>query len=202
MKYILFIESVKEKEWEVGAIINNDIVYNPDYSDTRSDHVKIKNSKELKQILTEFIIGINEKDYVIVHIDAHSNQFELGFRNDPDIDDTHNIQPWGDVVKMCNSLFGKFYERALFVFASCLSALYFKDLPFHQYNIIAAENEVDPRRMKEQLLVFYKSFCFGNSFEHAYDDMIQRFPIEDELKRDKKEQSILRFYSNDATSTT
>lgn len=194
MNYIQFIESVKEKEWEVGAIINHDIEYNPDYSDVKSYYKKIKNSIELKHVLTNFIIGINEEDYVIVHIDAHSNQFELGFRNDPNIDDSYNIQPWDEVVKMCDSLFGKFNERVLFVFASCLSALYFKDLPSHHYNIIAAENEVDPQRMKEQLLVFYKSFCFGNSFEHAYYDMIQRFPIEDELKRDKKSQSILRFY--------
>ena len=202
MKYILFIESIKEKEWEVGAIINNDIVYNPDYSDTRSYHVKVKNSKEVKHVLTEFVIGIDEEDYVIVHIDAHSNQFELGFRNDPDINDTHNIQPWGDVVKMCDSIFSKFNERALFVFASCLSALYFKYLPSYHYNIIAAENEVDPQRMKEQLLVFYKSFCSGNSFERAYNNMIQKFPVKAELERDEKKRSILKYFKNSASPTT
>ena len=105
MKYIQFIESVKEKEWEVGAIINHDIEYNPDYSDVKSYYKKIKNSIELKHVLTNFIIGINEEDYVIVHIDAHSNQFELGFRNDPNIDEclpknllAFNILPTIDVV--------------------------------------------------------------------------------------------------------
>lgn len=195
MKYILFIESVKEKEWEVGAIINNDIKYNPDYKDVKCCYVKIKNSSDLRNVLVELSKLIKEDDYVIVHIDAHSNEFELGFRNDPDIEDTYNIQSWDDVAKMCDFLFGKFNDRILFVFASCLSSLYFRNLPSPHFNVIAAENKIAPRRMEEQLLVFYNSFCSGNSFKHAYDDMIKRFPIEDEVSRDEKAQSILRFYN-------
>ena len=195
MKYIIFIESVKAKEWEVGAIINNDIEYNPDYKDVKSCYVKIKNISELKNVLVEFSGLVKEDDYVIVHIDAHSNESVLGLRNDPCIDDSHNILSWDDVTKLCDSLFGKFKERVLFVFASCLSGCYFKNLPSPHFNVIAAENKVAPRRMEEQLFVFYKSFCLGNSFNHAYDEMIKRFPIEDELIRDEKSQSILRFYN-------
>lgn len=194
MKLILFVESVKEKEWEVGAIINNDITYNPDITDVKTCYVKIKNSTELRRLLENISNGIKDDDFVIVHIDAHSNEFELGFRNDPNIEDSHNLQSWDDVVKMCDSLFSKINGRALLVFASCLSALYFKNLPSLCYSVIAAENKVDPHRMEEQLLVFYKSFCSGNNFEKAYHDMIQKYPIEEELTRDENKQSILRFY--------
>lgn len=194
MKLILFVESVKEKEWEVGAIINNDIMHNPEITDVKTCYIKIKNSTELRLLLEFFSNGIKYDDFVIVHIDAHSNEFELGFRNDPNIEDSHNIQSWEDVVKMCDSLFGKYNGRVLLVFASCLSALYFKNRPSSSFCVIAAENKVDPHRMEEQLLVFYNSFCSGNNFEKAYHDMIQKYPIEEELARDDKKQSILRFY--------
>jgi len=194
MKYFLFIESVKTKEWEVGAIIENDIKFNPDYEDVRTCHVKITNCIELKEVLVEFKEVVKIEDYAIIHIDAHSNETELGFRNDPNLEDMYNKQSWDDVVKMCDSLFEKYNGSALFVFASCLSALYFKKQPSLSFSVIAAENEVDPHRMEEQLLVFYNSFCSGNSFEQAYNEMIQRFPIEEELTRDEKKQSVLRFY--------
>lgn len=194
MIYILFIESVKEKELEIGAIINNDIKYNPNYKYIRTCHVKIKNSKELRDLLEDYSKVIAAEDYAIVHIDAHSNEMELGFRNDPRLEDSHNILSWNDLYDMCNCLFEKYNGRVLFVFASCLSALYFKKQPSSSFSVIAAENKVDPHRIEEQLLVFYNSFCSGNSFEQAYNKMIQRFPIEEELTRDEKKQSILRFY--------
>jgi len=193
MKYCLFIESIA-KEWEVGAIIENAIKYNTDYEDVRTCHVKITNSIELRDVLVELSRVIKVEDYAIIHIDAHSNEMELGYRNDPNVEDIYNIQSWGDIVKMCDCLFSKFSGRALFVFASCLSALYFKNIPSLSFCVIAAENKVDPRRMEEQLLVFYNSFCSGNSFEQAYNEMIQRFPIDEELRRDEKKQSVLRFY--------
>ena len=193
MKYILFIESVKEKGWEVGAIIDNDIRYNPEYKDIRTFYVKIKNGNELRNLLKKYSKLITVEDYAIVHIDAHSNEMELGFRNDSQIDDSHNIMSWDDVYDMCDSFFKENDDRILFVFASCLSALYFRKTLSPHIRIIAVENAVAPRRMEEQLLVFYKSFCSGKSFENAYNDMIQKYPIEEELNRDEKEQSILRF---------
>lgn len=194
MKYILFIESVKEKEWEVGAIIDNDIKYNPDYKDFRTCYIKIKNSKELRVLLEDYSKVIAAEDNAIVHIDAHLNEMELGFRNDPQIEDSHNVLSWNDVYDMCVSLFKENDDRILFVFASCFSALYFRKMPAPHIRVIAAENAVAPRRMEEQLLVFYKSFCSGKTFEDAYNDMIQKYPIEYELNRDEKEQSILRLY--------
>lgn len=194
MKNFLFIESVKTKEWEVGAIIENDIKFNPDNKDVRTCHVKISNCIELREVLVEFSEVVKIEDYAIIHIDAHSNEMELGFRNDPNTEDLYNILSWDDVVKMCDSLFGKFNGRVLFVFASCLSALYFKKQPSPSFSVIAADNKVDPHRMEEQLLVFYNSFCSGNSFEQAYNEMIRRFPIEEELTRDEKKRSVLRFY--------
>ncbi len=194
MKYLLFIESVKEKEWEVGAIIENDIKFNPGYEDVSTCHVKITNWIELREVLVEFSEVVKIEDNAIIHIDAHSNEAELGFRNDPNLEDLYNIQSWDDVVKMCDSLFEKYNGKVLFVFASCLSALFFKKQPSISFSVIAAENKVDPHRMEEQLLVFYNSFCSGNSFEQAYNEMIQRFPIEEELERGEKKQSVLRFY--------
>ena len=193
MKYCLFVESVKANELEVGAIIENDINHNPDYEDIRTCHVKIMNYIELREVLVEFSDVVKKEDHAIIHIDAHSNETELRFMNDPNLEDLYNIQSWADVVKMCDSLFGKFNGRVLFIFASCLSALYFKKAS-PSFSVIAAENKVDPHWIEEQLLVFYNSFCSGNSFEQVYNEMIQKFPIEEELTRDEKKQSVLSFY--------
>lgn len=201
MKYIIFIESIKEKEGLVGAIIEHDIKFNPDYKDVITYFVKITNCIGFKKILTDISKIIKENDFLIVHIDSHANKYELGFRNDPNIEDEQNILNWDSVVKMCNSLFGKLYDRALFVFASCESALFYKNESARLYSVIAAENQVDSDRMKEQLLVFYNSFCSGLCFEQAYNSMIQKYPIEAELERDEKKRSILRFFKCHATTT-
>jgi hypothetical protein len=195
MKYIVFIESIKDNEWEVGAIIHNEITHNPDYKDIQSCIIQVRNDIELKKVLSNLSATIIKEDDVIIQIDAHSNENELSFRNDSYQDDSYNTLTWDDVVNMCDSIFGKYNDRVLFIFASCLSALYFKKKqPSPVFCVIAAENIVAPRRMEEQLLVFYKSFCSGNSFEQAYNEMIQRFPIDEELRRDEKKQSVLRFY--------
>ena len=67
---IVFIQSVSEKEWEIGEIQNEEINHNPNYFDCESNVYYIKTFEDLRDLLTS--ISDNNRDtLMIIQIDAH-----------------------------------------------------------------------------------------------------------------------------------
>lgn len=190
---MFFFQSLFPKEWEVGAIIENEIAYNPHYENCHSVLFQVKCYEDLYNALitnNNILPKIAKEDYIIIQIDAHSNEEYLTFRGDNSTEE--ECISWKDFFALLNKLYSNYGENILIILVSCLSAPFFKKIESPHIKIIAADNIVSPRRAEEQLLKFYNTFCTGKSFEEAYDDMIKAFPIEDELKRESN-KSILRF---------
>ena len=194
MKYLIFIQSLKPKEWEVGEIIAYEIAHNPKYVDCHPCLFLVNNYQEVLDILINekyMFPQVTNEDAIVIQIDAHSNENGLYFY-DKNLKSTSYIK-WQEFNNLLNLLYSKYGENILVILVSCLSAPFFQKIDSPHIKIIAADNIVSPRRAEEQLLKFYNSFCTGKCFEQAYDDMIKAFPVEDELKRESKEKSILRF---------
>ena len=164
MRYLLFFQSLFPKEWEVGAIIENEIAYNPHYDDCHSILFHVKYYKNLHNnmvIKSNILTKISKEDYIIIQIDAHSNKEYLTFRGDNSTEEDYIS--WKDLYVLRNKLYSYYGENILNILVSCLSAPYFQKID-SQHIIIAADNIVSLRRAEEQLLKFYNSFIEGRSY--------------------------------------
>lgn len=193
-KYITFIQSVTEKEWELGKMLCEDINYNPDNSECDSDVFNVKTFQELKDIL--LIISDTKQDaYIIIVIYAHANPESLVFKdiNKPDENYNDCVQ-WSMLDEILNYLYGVHEMKISIIFISCCSSVYAETVDSPHIPIIAAEGKISSRRAGEQLYEFFKKICTGYSVKEAYEFMIESFPIEEELNRNEKDKSILKLY--------
>lgn len=193
---IAFIQSVSGKEWEIGEMINDEINHNPNYCDCNSETFCAKTYQELEKAL-EIISNYNQLDSIIIQIDAHSNSEYLVFKDvqEQDKDKNSDCVEWSRLYEKLNCLYKKEQDRNMvIIFISCYSSTYAKTINSPHIPIMAAEGKIAPRRAGEQLIKFYDRICTGSNIKEAYDYMINSFPIEDELKRDEKDKSILKLY--------
>jgi len=193
-KYIAFIQSVTEKEWEVGKMLSDKIYYNPDFLECKSDVFDVKTFQELKDKFNKVSLENRDASIIIV-IYAHSDSKHLIFKdfNVPDKDYNGYIQ-LEEFDNVLTSLYKVHETNVTVIFLSCHSSSYAKTINSPHIPIIAAEGIVSSRRAGEQLDKFFDKVCTGSDTETAYNFMIELYSIEDEMCRDEDDKSILRLY--------
>ena len=194
-KYIAFIQSVSNREWEVGEIICNEIVHNPEYKECCSKVFYIKTFQELTNLLISISDNIRDA-LIVVQIDAHSNSEGFAFRdvNNPNKDEYSEYVEWIKFYDVLVHLHDTQGANITLIFVSCYSSSFAESLQSPHVTIIAAEGKVSPRRAEEQLLKFYREICMGASVEEAYELMIKEYPIEEERNREEDNRSVLKLY--------
>ena len=193
-KFIAIIQSVTEKEWEVGEMLCDEINNNPDFSESEAKVFYVKTFQELKDQLN--MVSIENRDaFIIIVIYAHSDSKHLIFKdfNVPDKDYNDYIK-WEEFDNVLTSLY-KVHETIITViFLSCHSSSYAKTVNLPHIPILAAEGVVSSRRAGEQLVEFFNKACTGSDTETAYGFMIESFPVEEEIHRNERDRSILKLY--------
>lgn len=193
-KYIAFIQSVSNKEWEVGEMLSNEINNNSNLSECLSEVFNIKSFKELIERL-KMISADNLDASIIIVIYAHSDSEHLVFKdlNTPDKDFSDYIN-WAELDEVLNLLYKVHGPNVSIIFLSCFSSLYAQAISLPHIPIMAAEGVVSSRRAGEQLIIFFDKVCTDFDTKTAYDFMIESFPLEEEVNRDKKDRAILKLY--------
>lgn len=194
-KYIAFIQSVSNKDWEVGEIICNEIKHNPQYEEWCSEVFYAKTFQELENLLMLISNNIRET-LILIQIDAHSNSEGFAFKdvNNPNKDECSDYVEWTKFNDVLAYLYDTQGTNITLIFVSCCSSLFAESLQSPHVPIIAAEGTVSPRRAEEQLIKLYEGICMGASLKEAFELMTKEYPIEDERSRDKDSRSILKLY--------
>ena len=192
---IVFIQSVSEKEWEIGEIQNEEIIHNPNYSDCESNVYYIKTFEDLRDLLTS-ISDNNRDSLMIIQIDAHSNHEGLAFRdvNNPNKEECNDYVKWSEFNDILVHLYNTLGTNITLIFISCYSSVFAESIKSPHISIIAAEGEIAPRRAGEHLNKFYEKICTGKSVEEAFNFMMESFPLEEEFKRNINDRAILKLY--------
>lgn len=194
MKRIAFIQSVSANEWEIGEIQSFNINNNPNYSNYYSEVFYFKTFQELKNMLMS--IDCVPDGYIIIQISAHSNLDGIAFKdiNSSNVNEYVEFVEWSNFNNILLHLYNRFGMSITLIFISCYSSSYVESIKSPHIPIIAAEGEIVSRRAGEHLSKFYENICAGACTKDAYNNMIESFPIEDELKRNEKDRSILKLY--------
>ena len=196
MKRLIFIQSVSSSEYEAGVVLGNWVANKFDTTDIIQSSHKVNSFEKMKNAIISAALDITTNDKLIICIDAHSNCEEIYFNDSNSSDRNSNTghEKWTCFNEILDLLYDKFRQNALIIFVSCYSASYFSTLEPPHIPVIAAEEEINAMRAKELLCEFYGELCKNDNIEHAYDAMVQKFPLEDERKKEGKYKAVLKLF--------
>lgn len=196
MTYFSFIQSVSASEYEAGVVLYERIVNKTESTHNAFPPIKVKSFKEMNNVIVNIANEINGSDNLIICIDAHSCAKTISFKDSQSNNNercTDYVQ-WNSFNDILDFLYNKFNKNALIIFVSCYSASYFSSLTIPHINVIASEGKVNAMRAKELLTIFYDVFLESNNIEIAYNEMIKKYPLEEEMQITSNFKSVLKLY--------
>ena len=198
MVYLAFIQSLCAADGEpAGALLYNHFVEHPNSNVILIPPIKVKSFKELNMAFEWVNSSIASDNNVVICIDAHSCEYNLTFKDA----ESHNKEDfveyveWEKIDELIEKLYPKFQKNVVFIFVSCRSASYYAASKTSHVSVLASEGEVNALRAKELLTVFYEMYCESNNIEQAYNEMIKKCPLKEEMQITSNFKSVLKLYT-------
>ena len=197
MVYFAFIQSLCAADGEpAGALLYNHLVEHPNSNAIVIPPIKVKSFDEMNKVIEKINSSIASDNNVVICIDAHSCEYNLTFKDaeSQNKEDFVEYVEWKKIDEVTEKLYHKFQKKVLLIFVSCRSASYFASSKTSHVSVLASEEEVNAMRAKELLTVFYDVYCESNNIEHAYNEMIKKYPLEEEMQITSNFKSVLKLY--------
>jgi hypothetical protein len=197
MTYFVSIQSLCGADGEAtGSMLVNHFVEHPNSNAIVIPPIKVKSFNELNKAIERFNTSISSKNNLVICIDAHSCESYLTFKDARSINKEDFVEffEWKKIDEVIEELYPIFQKNVLVIFVSCRSASYFASSKTSHVSVLASEGEVNSWRAKELLTVFYDVYCESNNIEQAYNEMIKKYPLEEEKKKTSKFKAVLKLF--------
>lgn len=198
MVYFVFIQSLCAADGEpAGALLYNHFVEHPNSNAIVIPPIKVKSFNELNMAFEWVNSSIASDNNVVICIDAHSCEYNMTFK-DPE---SHNKEgfveyvEWEKIDELIEKLYPKFKKNVVVIFVSCRSASYFASSKTSNVSVLASEKEVNAMRAKELLTVFYDVYCESNNIEQAYNEMIKKYPLKEEMQITNNYKAVIKLFT-------
>lgn len=197
MTYIIPIQSLCAADGEAaGNLLYNHFVEHPNSNAIVIPPIKVKTLCELKKVIKWIKSSIDNNNNVVISIDAHSCESNLTFKDARSLNKEDFVEyvEWEKIDELIEILYPKFQKNVVVIFVSCRSASFFASSKTSHVSVLASEEEVNAMRAKELLIVFYDKYSESNNIEQAYNEMIKKYPLEEEMQITSNFKSILKLY--------
>lgn len=197
MVYFAFIQSLCAVDGEpAGALLYNHFVEHPNSNAIVIPPIKVKSFCELKKVIKWINSSIASDNNVVICIDAHSCEYNFTFKDvrSSNKKDFVEYVEWEKIDELIEKLYPKFQKNVVVIFVSCRSASFFASSKTSHVSVLASEEEVNAMRAKELLIVFYDKYSESNNIEQAYNEMIKKYPLEEEMQITSNFKSVLKLY--------
>lgn len=180
-----------------GNLLFNHFVEHPNSNAIAIPPIKVKSFDELNKAIEWVNSSIGSDNNVVICIDAHSCENNLTFKDARSVnkDDFVEYYEWKEIDEVIEKLYPIFQKNVLVIFVSCRSASYFASSKISHVSVLASEGEVNAWRAKELLTVFYDVYCECNNIEQAYNEMIRKYPLEEEMQITSKFKAVLKLFT-------
>lgn len=197
MRHIFFIQSLTGIEIETGKIIYDRLKYSS-YSEKCQLYppICVNSLDGLVCFLKRIITAIPKEDHLVIHVDIHSNDIYVTFKEITSMvkESYTEYCKWDCLTAILNSLFEKYNQNILVIFASCSSSSFFSTMKSPHIYIIAGEGGLLTIDAGHYLIDFYDYYCENGDVEKAYEKMIEKHPIEDEMKKEENKRAIFKLF--------
>lgn len=197
MTYFVSIQSLCATDGDsAGNLLYNHLVEHPNSNAIVIPPIKVKSFNELNMAFEWVNSSIASDNNVVICIDAHSCEYNLTFKDaeSQNKEDFVEYVEWKKIDEVTEKLYHKFQKKVLLIFVSCRSASYFASSKTSHVSVLACEEEVNAMRAKELLTIFYYVFRESNNIEIAYNEMIKKYPLEEEMQITSNFKSVLKLY--------
>ena len=198
MVYFAFIQSLCAADGEpAGALLYNHFVEHPNSNAVVIPPIKVKSFNELNKAFEWVNSSIAIDNNVVICIDAHSCEKNFTFKDARSLnkEDYEEYVEWKKIDELVEKLYLKFQQNVLVIFVSCRSASYFASSKISRVSVLASEGEVNAWRAKQLLIEFYKVYCESNNIEQAYNEMIMKYPLEEEMLTTTEFKAVIRLFT-------
>ena len=198
MTYFVSIQSLCGADGEAaGNMLYNHFVEHPNSDTIVTPPIKVKSLNELNKAIEWINSSIGSDNNVVVCIDAHSCECYLTFKDarSLNIEDFVEYFEWKKIDEVIDKLYPIFQKDVLVIFVSCRSASYFASSKISHVSVLASEGEVNAWRAKELLSIFFNVYCKSNNIEKAYNEMIKKYPLEEEMQITSKFKAVLKLFT-------
>ena len=198
MVYFAFIQSLCAIDGEpAGALLYNHFVEHPNSNAIIIPPIKVKSFNELNMAFEWINSSIASDNNVVICIDAHSCEYNLTFKDARSSNKKDFVEyvEWEKIDELIDKLYPKFQKNVVVIFVSCRSASYFASSKTSRVSVLASEGEVNAWRAKQLLFEFYKVYCESNNIEQAYNEMIMKYPLEEEMQTTSEFKAVIRLFT-------
>lgn len=198
MVYFVFIQSLCAADAEpAGALLYNHFVEHRNSNAIVIPPIKVKSFNELNMAFEWVDSSIASDNNVVICIDAHSCEYNMTFKDA----ESHNKEgfveyvEWEKIDELIEKLYPKFKKNVVVIFVSCRSASYFASSKTSNVSVLASEKEVNAMRAKELLTVFYDVYFESNNIEQAYNEMIKKYPLKEEMQITNNYKAVIKLFT-------
>ena len=196
MTHYFFLHSVAASEYEAGKVLFEYLLAAPNVNGIVHSPFEAKSLQDMEGFVNNIIASVNANDKIVFYVDIHSNEWSFTFKdilshNKADFTEYH---PWKCLDDMFSILYEKYGRNILVIFISCFSSVYFSSLKSPHVYVIAAEEKVNPMRARQMLSVLYDDLCVNENVEHAYNEMMQKYPLKDEIMNAGTYKAVLKLF--------
>lgn len=197
MRHVFFIQSLTGVDTEIGKIILDRL---QDSSSSEKCQlyppVCVNSFDGLVRSLKRIMEVIPEEDNIVIHVDIHSDENFVTFKDISSMvkESYTEYCKWDSLTTILNSLYEKYNQNILIVFASCCSSSFFSSIESPHIYIIAGEGRLFTIAAGHYLFDFYDYYCEYGDVEKAYNKMIEKHPIGDEMKKEKTKRAIFKLF--------
>lgn len=197
MTCFVFIKSLCRADGEAaGDMLYKHFVEYPNSNAIVIPPINVKSFTELNKVIEWISSSISSDNNVVISIDAHSCEDYLTFKDARSANKGDFIEyfEWKKIDELLEKLYPIFQKNILVIFISCYSESYFASSKTSHVNVLASEGEVNALRAKELLTVFCDVYCESNNFDQAYNEMIKKYPLEEEKNKEGTYRAALKLF--------
>lgn len=197
MTVFIPIQSLSGADCEAaGDLLYNHYVEHPNSNVIVARSIKVKSFDELEKAVECINSSIESGNNIVVIVDAHSCERFFTFKDAKSLNKKDFVESveWVEIDELIEKLYLKFQKKVLAIFISCRSASYFASSKTSHVSVLASEGEVNALRANELLTVFCDVYCESNNFDQAYNEMIKKYPLEEEKNKESTYKAVLKLF--------